>query len=110
MISIEKLVKNKKSRNPDIDTVKIVATPTDCKNTIGNETIKSSNETSMDDNDFVHVIKSTMNKSNKPVIVKIHSSNSVYLKKELRALRKLSDFPNSVKPSRIIWVKKPGKT
>lgn len=41
MISAEKLVKNKKSRSPDVDTVKI-----SCENNkiIGNETMKNQYE------------------------------------------------------------------
>lgn len=94
MISAEKLVKNKKSRSPDVDTVKI-----SCENNkiIGNETMKSSEETSMNDEDFVHVIKSILTEYNKPVVVKIHSSSTIQVKKELLALNKLEDFQNSVK-------------
>lgn len=94
MISAEKLVKNKKSRSPEVDTVKI-----SCENNkiIGNETMKSSEETSMNDEDFVHVIKSILTEYNKPIVVKIHSSSTIQVKKELLALNKLEDFQNSVK-------------
>ena len=94
MISSEKLKKNKKSRSPDVDTVKISC---ENNNIVGNETIKSSEETSMNDEDFVHVIKSILTEYNKPVVVKIHSSSTIQVKKELLALNKLKDFQNSVK-------------
>jgi serine/threonine protein kinase len=77
------------SRFKDIHTVKI------CKSSdlIGIQTIKNSNEGS---NDFVHVIKSVLKEYNKPVIVKILDESSIFLQKELNAIRRLADYEYSV--------------
>jgi serine/threonine protein kinase len=107
------------SRFKDIHTVKI------CKSSdlIGIQTIKNSNEGS---NDFVHVIhlcafsmrvepllftdknahsgaiskrnviQSVLKEYNKPVIVKILDESSIFLQKELNAIRRLTDYEYSV--------------
>jgi len=70
-----------------------------CKNNeiTGIQSIKSSEETGDEPNEFVHVIKSVLDKYNTPIIVKIHDSVSYFVNKELIALHKLSEFEHSVK-------------
>jgi len=70
-----------------------------CKNNeiTGIQSIKSSEETGDEPNEFVHVIKSVLDKYNKPIIVKIHDSVSYFVENEITALNKLSEFENSVK-------------
>lgn len=64
---------------------------------VGKETIKSAQESGMGSNEFVHVIKSNIKKYDKPVVVKIHESNSIYIKKELLAMKELTNFKNIAK-------------
>lgn len=70
----------------------------ECKNCeiIGKKSIKASEETGMDQDNFVHVIESYMKKTKFPVVVKIHDSNSYFIRKELEAYDKLKNFENSV--------------
>ena len=70
-----------------------------CKNNeiTGMQSIKSSDETGDEPNEFVHVIKSVLDNYNKPIVVKIHDSVSYFVDKEITALHKLSDFEHSVK-------------
>jgi len=64
---------------------------------IGIESIKSAQESGMESNEFVHIIKSVLKNYEKPVIVKIHDSTSIYINKELLAIEELSTFKNAVK-------------
>lgn len=105
------LKKNAGSRFKDVHTVKI------CKSSdlIGIQSIKNSNEGG---NEFVHIIhsllfadenapewavskikgiKSILKEYNKPVIVKILDESSIFVKKELNAIRILADYEYSVK-------------
>jgi serine/threonine protein kinase len=70
-----------------------------CKNNeiTGIQSIKSSDETGDEPNEFVHVIKSVLDNYKKPIIVKIHDSVSYFVDKEITALQKLSEFEHSVK-------------
>jgi hypothetical protein len=63
---------------------------------MGKKSIKSSEETGDETNEFVHVILSELTKYKLPIIVKIHDSDSYFVEKELFALDKLADFENSV--------------
>ena len=94
MISAEKLEKGRKSRFSEVYTIQISC---EKNKIIGNETIKSSQETGLADLNFVHVIKSILTEHIFPVVVKIHSSFSISIKKELIALNRLKNFQNSVK-------------
>jgi serine/threonine protein kinase len=64
---------------------------------IGIQSIKTSEETGDEPNEFVHVIKAVLDKYDVPIIVKIHDSVSYFVEKEITALNKLSEFENSVK-------------
>ena len=65
---------------------------------VGKKSIKASEETGMDKDEFVHVIESTILAEDKklPVIVKIHESKSIYIKKEINAYNRVKEFENSV--------------
>ena len=97
------LLKKNKSRMVNVDTVLMKGGFTEmvesCKNNeiTGFQSIKSSEETGDEPNEFVHVIKAVLDKYKKPIIVKIHDSVSYFVEKEITALNKLSEFENSVK-------------
>lgn len=93
-LKTETLEKKRRPLLNDVDTVKISC---ENKKITGKNSIKSSRETGMGVNDFVHVIKSVMTEYNKPVVVKIHDASSSFIQKELFALYKLENFQNSVK-------------
>lgn len=97
------LRKKNKSRFNDVDTILFVGGNStieeSCKNNeiVGTKSIKSSEETGDETNEFVHVILSVLKENELPIIVKIHDSNSFFVEKELFALNKLVNFENSVK-------------
>jgi serine/threonine protein kinase len=64
---------------------------------VGLESIKSSQETGLETDEFVHILKSSLANYAKPVVVKIHDSMSIYVNKELLAIEELSGFKNVVK-------------
>lgn len=63
---------------------------------VGTRTIKSADEAGMERDNFVHVLESYMTKTKLPVIVKIHDSEGVFVRRELRAYESLKGFENSV--------------
>lgn len=81
------------ARMRDVHTVKL------CKENklLGYQSIKAAEETGLEEDEFVHVILSRLKDHDFPVIVKIHDENSIYTKNELRYLKKMRDFENSVK-------------
>ena len=64
---------------------------------IGYKTIKSSEETSMDKDDFVHVVLSKLKDCDKPVIVKVYDETNVHLKIEKEILKVINGYRNTVK-------------
>lgn len=63
---------------------------------LGMRSIKGAEETSLDNNDFVHVIISALKDYDKPVVVKIYSTFNEHLRNERRALEIVSGFRNTV--------------
>lgn len=93
MITAIKMEKKKRSRFPNVDTYKL-----DChaKNIIGYRSIKSAEEAGIDEDNFVHVLLSTLGEYEFPVIVKIHEEDSFFVKHEIEILEKIQDFENHV--------------
>ena len=90
---IEKIEKGSKSRIYDMETYKV-----NCgKNLLtGIKSIKSADETSMHENDFVHVLISELENYNKPVIVKVYDTKNFYLRREINILHALYSYRNTV--------------
>lgn len=80
------------ARMRDVHTIKL------CQENklLGYHSIKSAEETGLKEDEFVHVILSQLKDHEFPVIVKIHDENSMYTKNELRYLKKMRNFENSV--------------
>jgi serine/threonine protein kinase len=88
----ERLQKSLQSRISDMESYKISCG----KNLlIGYDTIKSSEETSIHKDDFVHVILSKLKNYNKPVVVKVYDEDNFHLQIELNILRKVNNFRNT---------------
>ena len=62
---------------------------------IGISSIKTADE--VDEEDFVHVLLSKIVRINKKVVVKIHMAESIFAIKEVKALKTLSNYRNTVK-------------
>ena len=82
----------------DVDTLLMEQNKTQCqqKEIIGIQTIKASDEVGLEDQEFVHVIRSVIQQTNLPVIVKIHHASNLFVQRELQALSHLQTFENSV--------------
>lgn len=80
------------ARMHDVHTVKL------CQENklLGYQSIKSADETGLEEDEFVHVILSQLKHHDFPVIVKIHDADSDFIKRELFFLNKMRDFENSV--------------
>jgi serine/threonine protein kinase len=92
------LLKQKRSRFNDVNTIKIEKN-TNCKNNkiVGIKSLKSSEEMGSDIDNFVSIIQSKLENYNNPVIVKIHDARNIMVLKELAAMRRLKGFDNVVK-------------
>jgi len=103
MIKAHYLKKTKHARLLGTDTILMEGGNAElkesCKNNeiVGVQSFKSSDETGDGTDEFVHVIRSVLQKHRFPVVVKIHDSQSYFVEKELFALNRLADFENSVK-------------
>lgn len=62
---------------------------------VGYHTIKASEETSLHENDFVHVVLSRLQDYNKPVIVKVYDSDNFHLPFELKILKEITGYRNT---------------
>lgn len=89
---LKKLQKCSRSRIIGMETYKI-----NCgKNMlVGYHTIKASEETSLHENDFVHVVLSRLQDYNKPVIVKVYDSDNFHLPFELKILKEITGYRNT---------------
>lgn len=92
VVSPIKLNKCARSRINGMETYKI-----NCgKNLlVGMSSIKSPEETSMHENDFVHVLTSQLKDYNEPVIVKVYDHNNFHLPIELNILHTINGYRNS---------------
>ena len=95
------LPKKHKARMNQMDTVIIRGGNSVEQSCLGNEivgkkSIKSSEETGDEIDEFVHVILSELTHYKLPIIVKIHDADSYFVEKELFALNQLAGFENSV--------------
>ena len=90
----EKLPKCLGSRMYDMETYKV-----NCGKDLllGYKSIKTAEETSMDKNHFVHVIKSKLQNYNEPVVVKIYDSENRHLHSEIRILEKINGYKNTAR-------------
>jgi serine/threonine protein kinase len=88
------LSKKYKSRLPEMQTYKMNCLQNKLS---GRITVKSSFETGIDKDEFVHVIISNLQDYPDDVIVKMHDKRSIFVQKELKALHKIEGFQNSVK-------------
>jgi serine/threonine protein kinase len=64
---------------------------------LGYKSIKAAEETSMDKDNFVHVIISKLKDYNEPVVVKIYDSENRHLNIELKILEKIQDYRNTAR-------------
>jgi serine/threonine protein kinase len=62
---------------------------------LGYESIKAAEETSMHQDDFVHVIISKLENYNEPVVVKIYDENNYHLPIEIKILEKIKGYRNT---------------
>jgi serine/threonine protein kinase len=97
--SVQKLNKCSRSRITGMETYRI-----NCgKNlivgyqSIKSSVIKSSEETSIHKDDFVHVVLSELQDYDKPVIVKVYDTNNFHLHIEIQILKKINGFRNSAR-------------
>lgn len=92
------LLKQKRSRFNDVNTIKLEKN-TKCKNNkiVGIKSLKSSEESGNDIDNFVSIIQSKLENYDNPVIVKIHDARNIMVLKELAAMRRLKGFENVVK-------------
>lgn len=93
MTMVEKLEKGRRGRIYHMETYKI-----NCgKNLlVGLESIKTSDETSLDNNDFVHVVLSELENYDEPVIVKVYDTKNINLHKEIMILKAIYKYRNAV--------------
>lgn len=91
-MNFQLLKKTGGSRFKEFHTIKV------CKNNQlrGKQSLKDSREAGMDDDNFVHVIKSVLDTYDKPVVVKIMDARSFFVKRELAAITRLTDFDYNV--------------
>ena len=90
----EKLPKTSRSHIYGMESYKIYCG----KNLLlGYESIKAAEETSMDKDNFVHVIMSTLENYNEPVVVKIYDSENGHLYTEINILKKVKDYRNTAR-------------
>jgi serine/threonine protein kinase len=62
---------------------------------LGYKSIKSAEETSMEPDYFVHVIKSKLQDYNEPVVVKIYDSGNRHLHREIKILERINGYRNT---------------
>ena len=90
----EKLPKTRRARILSMETYKI-----NCgKNKLyGYRSFKGAEETSMDKNEFVHVILSKLQDYDKPVVVKVYDANNTDLLLEKKILDKIRGYRNTAR-------------
>jgi serine/threonine protein kinase len=64
---------------------------------LGYKSIKAAEETSMHQDEFVHVIKSKLQNYNEPVVVKIYDNAARHLISEIRILEKINGYKNTAR-------------
>lgn len=84
---VEYLYKRGGARFTNVDTYKVSC---EQNKLIGKETLKSAKE--VDEEDFVHVIRSVLTEYKEPVVVKVHEHGNYFVVNELNMLNKLSDY------------------
>ena len=89
---LEKLHKCSRSRIIGMETYKI-----NCgKNLLlGYHTIKSAEETSLRENEFVHVVLAKLQDYDGPVVVKVYDQTNIHLPIEMRILKKITGYRNT---------------
>jgi serine/threonine protein kinase len=90
----EKLPKTRRARILSMETYKI-----NCgkNNLYGYKSFKAAEETSMDKNEFVHVVLSKLQDYDKPVVVKVYDANNTDLLLEKKILDKIRGYRNTAR-------------